>query len=66
MIAALAQDRRFPRMGDRKAIALELIAKEMDGILNGDDNHPCRWMRIADICRQEAGLAPMNIWSGEA
>ncbi len=66
MIHALASDPRFPRLGDRKAIALELIAKEMDGILAGDEGHPARWMRIVDICRQEAGLAPLNIWSAEA
>jgi hypothetical protein len=60
MIHALATDPRFMALDFRKMIALELIAKEMDDILGGDDRHPTHWMRIVDICRQEAGLGPLN------
>jgi len=66
MIHHLATDPRFLSLGDRKAVALELLVKEVEGILSGDESHPSRWLRIIDICRQEAGIAPMNIWSNEA
>ena len=65
MIHALAKDPRFLSLDFRKMVAMELIAKEMDLILNGDDNHPTHWMRIVDICRQEAGLAPLSAFIGE-
>jgi len=57
---ALSIDPSFFNLGDRKAVAVELIVKELDAIKAGDVGYPGHWMRIIDICRQEAGIAPKS------
>ena len=61
LIQALAADPRFAKLSDRKAVAVELLIKRIDAILEGDEYYPANWMRSADICRQEAGIAPFAI-----
>jgi len=58
---ALSLDPSFYSLGDRKAVAVELIVRELDLIKSGDENYPAHWMRIIDICRQEAGIAPNSV-----
>lgn len=58
---ALAKDPAFFNLGERKAIAVELIVKELDAIKTADDPYPSHWLRIIDICRQEAGIARNSI-----
>jgi hypothetical protein len=61
LLEALAIDPSFFGLGDRKAVAVELIVRELDAIKAGDENYPSHWLRIIDIARQEAGLAPHSI-----
>jgi hypothetical protein len=57
---SLATDPGFLALDTRKAIAVELIVKELDAIKRGDEHYPSHWLRIIDICRQEAGIARMS------
>jgi hypothetical protein len=57
ILKALSADPRFHNLGPRKAVAIELIVREVADILEGDANYPSHWSRIIDICRQETGEA---------
>jgi hypothetical protein len=61
LLQALAADPRFPRLSDRKAIAVELVVKRLDAVLDGDDHYPANWLRMIDHIRQEGEIAPFMI-----
>jgi len=61
LLESLATDPRFSHLSDRKAVGVELLVKRIDAILDGDEHYPANWLRSADICRQEAGIAPFAI-----
>lgn len=61
LLQALSCDHRFAHLGERKAVAVELLVRRLDSILDGDEHYPANWLRSADICRQEAGIAPFAI-----
>lgn len=63
---AFCADERRESLSGGKEAALESIYRDLENVLNGDDNFPTNWWHLADKARIAAGYAPNQIWSEDA
>jgi hypothetical protein len=58
-------DKRRENLSEGKLAAIESIMRDVESILNGDQNFPTLWWHIQDKARIAAGFAPNNYWEGD-
>ena len=59
---AFIADPRREALSKAKDAALESILRDVESILNGDQNFPTLWWHLADKAKIAAGFAPNNLW----